>query len=826
MTGEIEWTPPEESSFPRIYALGSFTRDIDSLRRIEEVLTPFLSTNVKHNSPKYRYALLRILNVIGECSVTLSPAAKCQIASDKSWDAFKKIRNTFHDAQTQEQLHQILLDLSENSWVGSMLNDFTLFLPQIKSGSSWYDWHWEGIVNFYNNDHTVAHPSLRLESVTNLYRMISGYLTLPEEQKLIELTKKSFASTHEALLFIRKILLEDETVNWEDRKSFTDKLDELKVSKSERKRKLEEPYKKRCTAQKEGLNSKLSEEDQMKVQDVLEAVERKQKALKDIAQNIHSYTEWSDLEKRLKELGLNFDRDLPTWKKYHKLTKLRRPIQKKEAYTTEQKVKMLRGRINNVLEKLNSLFSHYKAIPVTDRIDVFLKDSITSLAGYYLISCFRQDAQNLWDILSSAASGQKNMLSKAAEVLDQYILRAKEILHNHDITEISTLTRMGEDIIVVFRDIPLLLGDLFGMEFVLKDSTMNMSLKTGHKFKLPIVDQRRLVSNKKGAKKKGNVKRTDYPVLTPEERFGAQVWLNTSKNKNFPLKEFYDNLTLAPFANPRYLLYTPPQKTESLISLLSQLNSSKTKFPKPAKQSSKNELEVLSEHTGILNMAEIVFEEIGIPEDNDCALHCLGLSRKDAEKLLLDNSSNEEIRKLVADEIFEAFIEGGIPKKMRDKEYQDLHENYVNINQELDDFVREANDTIKISGKTAHELLESYSKEKFPILNSLQKLLNAQNDVINDISSYALKKETYENFVRFYVGQSGQWLSYIRGLGHDTRTTSLDAIAKLNGIDLTIWVKDPKSQKLYIVHSFKGGDTQIDMLHTHGLTHFNLLRRK
>ncbi|MBS0272488.1 MAG: hypothetical protein JSR85_07580 [Proteobacteria bacterium] len=827
MIGEIKWaTPPESAQFLAVSTLGSFVRDMDSLQRIEEVLTPFFSTSVKKNSFKYRYALLRILNVIGECSVTISPVMKLRTVTNDSWDAFKKVRNAFHDAQAQEQLHQILLDLNEDLWVNSMLHDFTLLLPQISQGRSCFDWDWARISHFYNNEPQVYQP-VRLESILNLHRRISGYLTLPEERELTTSTRQSFASTAKALSFIKKTLLEDESVNFEDRKSFMDNLDQLKVSKSERKSKLEEPYKKRCAAQKEDQDSKLSGKDQVKVRDVLDAVEKKQEELERIAQNIHSYEQWNNLEKKLKEIGLTTVEDLTVWEKYHKLTKLRRPNQEKKSYTTEQKVAMLCGRINDVLKKLNSLFSDYKKVSPTERIDTFLKDSITSLAGQYIIGCFRQDAQNLWDVLTSAASGQRNIFSRAAATLDQYILRAKEILHNHDVTEISTLTRMGEDIVVVFRDIPLLLGDLFGIDFVLKNATINMSLKTGHAFKLPVVDARRLIPKKKRTEKNRGVKKNDYPTLTQDERFGAQLWLETSKNKNFPLKEFYDNLTLSPSLNPRYILYTPPQKREDLFSILSDLTSKKVKFPKPSQKPSHHEVEIISEHVGILNTAEIGFEEISIPEDNDCALHCLGLSRKEAAKLLLDNSSDQEIRDLVGDEIFEAFIEGGIPKKMQDEAYRELHDRYLHAEGNLDEAVREANNQVGVSGKTAHELLDLYSAEDYPILVLLKEKLQECVSINQEVLAYAHQKETFEKFVRFYVGQSGQWLSYIRGLGHDTRTTSLDAIAKLKGISLTIWVKDPKTQHLYVVHSFDGGITKkVNMLHTHGMTHFNLLRDK
>lgn len=829
MIGTIQWRLPEIIQFPAISNLGTFTRDTDNLQRINGVLDSLLSSNLKKNKLKSKYAILRVLNVIGECSVTLSPVTKSCVLTDDSWDAFKKVRNAFHDAQAQDQLHQIFLNTKENLWIDSLLNEFKLLSTKVKNEMKRSNWSWKDIIKCYTDDHD--HPTtekpLQLESIINLYRKMSGYLTLTEERELISLAQKPFKLTSQVVVFVKKTLLEDEKMNLEGREFFIGKLNSLTLSKNENK-KLEELYKKRCGAQKKEKNNVLSEEDQKKVLNILEAIEKKTAILEEIVKNIHSYKEWNNLEKKLKEIGLTSNEDLKIWKEYHSITKLQPPIHPKGKYTTQKKVTMLCDRIETVLKDLESIFSHYKQIPTVDRIDFFLKDSVTSLAGYYLIGCFRENAQKLWDILASVAEGKKNLFSNTADKLDQYILRAKQILHNHDTTEISTLTRMGEDLVAVFRDIPFLLGDLFGIDFVFKNATINMSLKTGHKFQLPLIDARSLISKKQNDKKNSRVKKKDFPILKEEKLFGAKEWLNSSKNQNFPLKEIYDNLTLKPLPNPRYFLYTPPKKTESLLEMLSKLSSKKMNFPKESHKPFIDEPRIISEHIGIgSNSAEIFFEEIETPEDNDCALHCLGLTRKQAMELLLSNSSNEEIRKLVADEIFEGFIEGGLPIQMQDEEYHNLRYLYWEIDNDLNKIVREANNNIGSSGKTADELLNEYSAETYPILNILKEKMNTQTSVREKVFTYACKGETFKKFVKFHVGQSGQWLTYIRGADHKLRTTSLDTIAKLKGISLVIWIKDPQTQKLYVAHSFNEGvGEQLNMFHTHGLTHFNRLKKK
>ena len=412
------------------------------------------------------------------------------------------------------------------------------------------------------------------------------------------------------------------------------------------------------------------------------------------------------------------------------------------------------------------------------------------------------------------------MFVKAADIVDKYINRAKSILHNHDITDITTLTTSGQTLKTVFTDIHLLLG-IRNIEFYLKDAKItNIKTISGKKFSVSVLDSRNRLS--------GHQKRK-YPVLTQEEKFSANFYLNTMKNKNIPLKEVYDNLTLDDPRHPRYFIYTPPKETDSFSDILSQLTSEAMLFPQQKNSSNKRTLKIIAEHTGInLDREEITFQEMRIPADNDCALHCLELTRKEAQELLLGNSSNEEIRKMVANEIFAALIEGTMPEKIQqNKNYSRLHRQYFNICSFIDALVGELNDDLGVQGITAEQLVENYDAEENPKLTALKRAMEEFREVKEEILIYTSSEEAFNQFARFYVGQAGQWLSYIRGVRDESRTTSLDAIARLKGINLNIWIKDPQTQKLYMVHTFNGGgDKEVDMLHTAGLTHFNLLRKK
>ena len=349
--GEIKFCKPNSVNFPTVIALGSFIRDQISLENIRSLIDVFISSSPEKDIPqRNRYALLRTLNIIGECSVILSCQMKTRLLAEDSWKAFKAIRNFFHDSRLQKQLHKIILDKKEDLVINPILTDFQTFTEILKKKNQWFGYNWEDILAFY--DTTPERTTSNLESIIDLYRIISGYLTLSEEKELIASIKTPFTSAEEASASLKKMLLEDKEVNYNDRKSFTSSLESLKFSKTEG-RNLEEPYKKRCTAQKVGKNSELSSEEKDKIQTILnktlDGIKNKKERLKIIALKIHSYDKWYEktegkknlikingLKKNLEELGLTTKEDLAIWKKYYKITRSRSSVQIIKPATAKQ----------------------------------------------------------------------------------------------------------------------------------------------------------------------------------------------------------------------------------------------------------------------------------------------------------------------------------------------------------------------------------------------------------------------------------------------------------------------------------------------------------
>ncbi|ACP21116.1 hypothetical protein Aasi_1894 [Candidatus Amoebophilus asiaticus 5a2] len=865
--GTLEWNfPVPAPKFTAIYALGSFVRDKNSLQKIEKIINNLIVNKSESKSLTYRYALLRVLSIIGECKVTISPVTRDCLLTKDMWHILKNIRNGFHKYKFQKQLHDIILNLDDDKIVLDILQDFELLIQKIESEGILGKDNWEKIKRLYNNSSSNKLSNLQLNNIVTLYESINSkinkYQKLSDQEieQLIESTKNYLQPSNEALEYVKETLLREEKIDREAREYFLANLDKLNPSKSI-KRTLAGAYGKICKAEKEeGEAEKVLREAHQELEEskenIKEAEEKLKKAkeeaisvknrlqenikdafkrleenrklenieadklerLEKVAKNIRTYQTWMSLKIALNEVGLTSKEGLNLWEKYHiPVESISR--KQKEGHLIKARIDILCKRIQNVLKGLDSIFSKYRNIPFTKRIDTFIEDSITALAMEYLVGCFRENAQQLHDILLVVNANKNKKVLLANKVLEEYINRAKAILHNHDITAIDSLTGAGTIMAFVLADIPLLFGDLLDVEFVLNNAKVNVTLDNGYKASIPVIDDRRIhtkKSRKRRIKKRNNpldegyiLIEGNYPILKSEDEAAARIYLKSFQGKGFRLGNLHDNLSLT----SRYLLFTPPKKPDNILAVLNSLISSK---------------DDLFEHKGInLEGEEILFEEVKIAADNDCALHCLGLSRQEAMQLLLAKSPNDKIRNMVADEIFEALREGTIPQQMRDQAYNELRKRYFAVYTEIGTLVSRANNELKVAGQAAQQLLSVYPIEDSITLTSLKQKMEALDDVEKEILTYASNEETFKKFVKFHVGKTGTWLTYIRGTREETRTTSLDAIAQLKGIKLTIWIKDEQDQNLRIVHTFnEEGNNQIDMLHVTGLTHFNLLKRK
>lgn len=183
-------------------------------------------------------------------------------------------------------------------------------------------------------------------------------------------------------------------------------------------------------------------------------------------------------------------------------------------------------------------------------------------------------------------------------------------------------------------------------------------------------------------------------------------------------------------------------------------------------------------------------ETIAPTENNDCGFAVLGIPRVAAIQQLLEQAANLDIRHLVADDIVAALLSGDLPAEMVNEEtrnlqaFYELYNHLVNRNPEYEDRIAETNHAIR---------------------------------------EYAMRQETYENFVRYYLGIHSEQLSYVRD-GHGL----LDAIAELNGLEVNVWANpqgNSLSNEVTRIHRYTPHAhppiRQVHMHHTWGMTHFN-----
>jgi patatin-like phospholipase/acyl hydrolase/Ran GTPase-activating protein (RanGAP) involved in mRNA processing and transport len=231
----------------------------------------------------------------------------------------------------------------------------------------------------------------------------------------------------------------------------------------------------------------------------------------------------------------------------------------------------------------------------------------------------------------------------------------------------------------------------------------------------------------------------------------------------------------------------------------------------------------------------LIFEEAKMSEFDtvhnaaSCGFNVLGLDRDTAVEKLLESQNQpeiaKEIRQLIQSEIKAALVTGTLPPTLKDSGGQALAQQYHKAQSDMDETLRKINTSLKTS--VFHEaaallkLFDTmadafYTSEKAALL----KAIKICDDIERTLNTYGLDPDIFTEFVLGYLAKGG-WLSYIPG-----STASLDALAKLTNTKAHVWQKKPgSSQEVICVHTANPSATgnTVYALHTHGLTHYNLL---
>ena len=228
--------------------------------------------------------------------------------------------------------------------------------------------------------------------------------------------------------------------------------------------------------------------------------------------------------------------------------------------------------------------------------------------------------------------------------------------------------------------------------------------------------------------------------------------------------------------------------------------------------------------------------------DGNCGFYALPIpnDRQGACDLLLAQQNDRHIRELVAPEIRAIIIEGNELEIFPTHQYyMQWREQYINLQTEIDDTVRKANNFIqdnpnkpKIGNlnnliaffKDPRNLtvLTTNSYKKFQ--TDLEQLLIKLEQHEKDLDTKLVRATSYfTDFIKYYVGGKGL-LSFARDKDIP-QTSSLDAIAEIQQWRVHIWQADDQEEELKLVYSCgpEGGQPQ-HLYHWGGLdSHFELM---
>lgn len=223
--------------------------------------------------------------------------------------------------------------------------------------------------------------------------------------------------------------------------------------------------------------------------------------------------------------------------------------------------------------------------------------------------------------------------------------------------------------------------------------------------------------------------------------------------------------------------------------------------------------------TGILpnSKEEVNFTKQDVEHDGDCGFHALDTNRKEVTKTLVKLADNEEDRKKLAPEIYDAFRSCELNFPLDKKEgWEKLSEDYglklhvlnkaaIKIARQIDPNLYADFEGYMscISSSDKNDLKEKINKIK---LNSE----NAKDALIN----FCATKDIFEYYVNKYA-TSGLWLGCTSALLYEKQMRNT----------VYIWRQEEKSNKLVLIDHHKEEEGEvIHILLTNRFTHFNILK--
>ncbi|HVY53506.1 MAG TPA: ankyrin repeat domain-containing protein [Gammaproteobacteria bacterium] len=299
--------------------------------------------------------------------------------------------------------------------------------------------------------------------------------------------------------------------------------------------------------------------------------------------------------------------------------------------------------------------------------------------------------------------------------------------------------------------------------------------------------------------------------------FQRGVWLSESQSQLLLTSESYHRLADKIYALIKAILQYGMMQCQSSFLQYNDIT--------PNSKSSENEtLNFKSTKTHILkaklpNAAEINFAEADVDMKGDCGFIALGASREQVYHCLIKFSANNDKRKQLAEEIYQAFL----THEIFTVEYEQLSQNVVMLQENLSNHWRSMREQA-LDWKPALGQVQAEQEA------ALIKLLDQQNkrDIIESFNQKKTLLTQAEEKLKQYCQTEAVYALYVTGLRTKLWLGYHSALmyAEENHISLYIWRKqNENSHDLELINYYQSSKRGqiIHMLHTAGFTHFNLL---
>jgi len=242
-----------------------------------------------------------------------------------------------------------------------------------------------------------------------------------------------------------------------------------------------------------------------------------------------------------------------------------------------------------------------------------------------------------------------------------------------------------------------------------------------------------------------------------------------------------------------------------------------------------------------------------MPKDGDCGYHSLGIPRATVVKQLFENVGDDSIRAMVGAEIETTLSIGDFPENMRQlpciQSLYNLRERIFTESQSLDEMARNIKKYLRkecalllsslsssLDALTAKELLNFLMSKcggnpKNEKLSEHKEAIEGQLTLISklekEISDKCKTPDLFVAYIQHYIAVPGNYLTLVPGASNSggKQMSSLDAIAKINRLNINIWQPDkPKSRKLESVYYYHSENSTRTVHLYYANKHFDSLQ--